>query len=208
MGTIQKIKLKKSSKWNGQPVAIVDMDDVLVKFRDGFSEWIQKKHNVKPNVLSKEYYFIEDLKSNEIDPESVFLEFISDNGFLSLEPIEDSIELMSLLRAEGYWIQILTARPGDNQVCVCDTFKWLQKNNIDFDAVSFSSNKLEWCKSSDYNATNSIVFAIDDSPKHAKRYALNGFTCHVPRKTYNTQVWDLENILTYQSLKELIEKIK
>ena len=78
MGTIQKIKLKKSSKWNGQPVAIVDMDDVLVKFRDGFSEWIQKKHNVKPNVLSKEYYFIEDLKSNEIDPESVFLEFISD----------------------------------------------------------------------------------------------------------------------------------
>jgi hypothetical protein len=204
----KKIILKKSSKWSGQPVAIVDMDDVLVKFRDGFSEWIQRKHNVKPNVLSKEYYFIEDLKSAEIDPESVFLEFISDSGFLNLDPVDCSKDLLLTLKEKGYWIQILTARPGDNQACVCDTFKWLRLNDMPYDMVSFSGNKLEWCEMSEYHETESIAFAIDDSPKHAKRYSSNSFMCYVPKKTYNTGVWKLENISTYDGLQELIEKIK
>mgnify|MGYP003663280806 CR=1 FL=1 len=204
----KKTSLISASKWKNQPVAIVDMDDVLVKFRAGFSSWIEQKHNVKPNILSKEYYFIEDLKSNNIDPEKVFLEFISDDGFLNLKPFDLSRKLLTSLKEKGYWVHILTARPGDNMDCVYDTFSWLAKNDMPFDNLSFSSDKLAWCKNSEYNATKSISFAIDDSPKHAERYSSSGFVCHVPKKTYNTQVWEYENIKTYDRIEDLLEKIK
>lgn len=204
---IKKSKLIRDNKWQNQPVAIVDMDDVIVKFRSGFSLWIEAKYNVKPNILSKEYYFIEELKSNKIDPEKVFLEFISDSGFLFLDPVEYSKNLLESLRKKGYWIHILTARPGDNMDCVYDTFSWLEMNGMPFDNLSFSSDKLSWCESSKYNLSKSIAFAIDDSPKHAGKYSLNGFKCHVPKKSYNTQIWDYENIETYDSLQNLIKKI-
>lgn len=204
----RKLKLISENKWSGQPVAIVDMDDVLVKFRLGFSSWLEAKHGIRPDILSKQYYFIEELKSNKIDPEKVFSEFILDNGFLSLDKVEFSKSLLYGLKDSGYWVHILTARPGNNNTCVYDTFSWLENNDMHFDNLSFSSSKLEWCQTSEYNLTNSISFAIDDSPKHASKYGLNGFTCHVPKKTYNTQVWDIENIETYDSLEELLKKIK
>ena len=205
---LEKMKTIHKNTWKLQPVAIVDMDDVLVEFRDGFSKWIEKKHGVKPDIFSKQYYFIEELKSNQIDPEKVFYEFIDDGGFLSLDQVKGSKKLMSTLRQKGYWIHILTARPGDNDTCVCDTLEWLEKNKFEFDNLSFSSDKLSWCQNSPYSKSGSISFAIDDSPKHASKYGLNGFVCHVPKKTYNTQVWNIRNIKTYDTLDNLITKIK
>ena len=50
------------NQWADQPVVIVDMDDVIVDFRKGFSKWLKAEHDIDADVESKEYYFIENEK--------------------------------------------------------------------------------------------------------------------------------------------------
>lgn len=195
-------KIEKSV-WAGQKVAIVDMDDVLCEFRGCFSKWLGENHNVIADVDSEEYYFIDALEKAGVNPEGIFADFISDNGFLLLDPVKGAANFMKSLRDRGYFVHILTARPGDNLRCFYNTFEWLSKNNIYFDRVDFASEKLRWCMQSEYWASGSIEFAVDDSPKHAAEYAKHGVEVFLPRKPYNKEVQDLENIETYNTLKEI-----
>ena len=63
--------------WQGQPVAIVDMDDVIVDFRVGFANWLKKTYGIHVDVNSKEYYFITALQKIDVNPEEVFSRFVS-----------------------------------------------------------------------------------------------------------------------------------
>ena len=65
------------TSWSGEPVVIVDMDDVMTDFRKDFAGWIEKTYNIKMDVDSPEYYFVEDLTKNNINPEEIFLDFVS-----------------------------------------------------------------------------------------------------------------------------------
>ena len=184
--------------WNGQPVVIVDMDDVIADFRSNFSSWVENKYNIEIDVESPEYYFINDLTRHDINPEGVFLEFVSQGGFRTLTIVPGANQFLQKLRDEGYWIQLLTARPSDNIRCFYDTYGWLKDNDIVFDRLSFSSEKFRWCANSEYYDSDSIKFAIDDSPKHATEYVKHGIKCYVPEKSYNTEVWEKEGIITYK----------
>ena len=185
--------------WSGQPVAIVDMDDVIVDFRKGFSSWLEEEHEVKVDIASNRYYFIDALKETGLNPEKVFISFVNSGGFGRLPVSEGAVEFLSSLKEKGYWIQILTARPDDNLQCLYDTFWWLTNNSIPFDDVAFSSEKFRWCAQSKYYDSDSIAFAIDDSPKHASEYAKHDITCYVPKKPYNTEVWSVSGIETYET---------
>ena len=167
------LKLSKTCEnttWKGENVAIVDMDDVLCEFRVGFSQWLKKVHNINADVNSREYYFIDALEKSGFNPEEIFLDFISDDGFLSLAPARGAQNFMSTLREKGYFIHILTARPSSNLRCYYNTFQWLDNHQIPFDKIDFSSEKLRWCMKSCYWTSSAIKFAIDDSPKHATEY--------------------------------------
>ena len=123
--------------WKGQPVAIVDMDDVLVEFRSGFANWLNVKKNIFPDVESKEYYFIDALAASGENPEGVFEEFIADNGFERiLNANQGAKEFLHKLKELGYWVHILTARPDDNLDCFYDTFQWLEEFGMYFDDIS------------------------------------------------------------------------
>ena len=110
------------------------------------------------------------------------------------------------MREKGYWIHILTARPEDNLQCMYDTYEWLESNGVPFDNIDFSSEKFRWCANSEYYDSGLIKFAIDDSPKHAREYSSHGIKCLVPEKTYNQDVWNIENISTYKSFSEILKK--
>jgi len=195
--------------WQGQPVAIVDMDDVLVEFRSGFAKWLNVKKDIWPDVESKEYYFIDALAKSGENPEGVFEEFIADHGFLDwLEPNPDAQCFLKELKAAGYWIHILTARPDDNLNCFYDTFAWLNRNNLYFDDISFSAEKFRWCAKSKYYDSGAIKFAIDDSPKHATEYATHGMHCYVPKMPYNEDQWGIAGITAYGSFEELLSFVK
>lgn len=189
--------------WQGEKVVIVDIDDVLCEFRYDFAQWLFETYGINADVESAEYYFINDLKSAGVNPEGVFEKFIEDGGFRKISEVTGAVELTQKLKDDGYYIHLLTARPGNNLRCVYDTYTWLESNGIKFDKLSFASEKLRWCMQSEYWIKNSIAFAIDDSPKHAAEYAKHGIKVFLPRKPYNKEVQLCENILPYTSLKEI-----
>ena len=191
--------------WQGKPVAIVDMDDVIVDFRVGFSKWLAKTYGIQADVNSKEYYFLTAVQKVNVNPELVFSRFVSEGGFARLKPNIGAITFMNELRKAGYWIQILTARPEDDLRCMYDTYQWLDKYVIAYDDIAFSSEKFRWCEKSKYYDSGSISFAIDDSPKHATEYAKHGIKCYVPYKNYNKHL-DHSNIYFYHSFYDILKK--
>lgn len=183
-------------KWEGQPVAIVDIDDVLANFRKGFSEWLHKNFDVKADVDSKEYYFITALSKINLNSEAVFKMFLDDEGFAKLSVDTHNLELLHQLKHKGYWIHLLTARPQEELQCLYDTYFWIWQQNIPCDAISFSPEKFRWCAKSKYYDEGAIKFAIDDAPKHAEDYAKHGIKCLVPLKSYNEDL-NHENIFHF-----------
>jgi len=185
-------------KWDGkQPVAIVDIDDVLANFRVGFSDWLREKFGVEADVDSKEYYFITALSKINLNSEAVFKMFLDDEGFAKLTVDTDNLGLLWQLKHRGYWIHLLTARPEEELQCLYDTYFWIHQQNIPCDAISFSPEKFRWCAKSKYYDEGAIKFAIDDAPKHAEDYAKHGIKCFVPKKSYNEHLED-KNIFLYK----------
>ena len=194
-------------KWERQPVAIVDIDDVLADFRQGFSDWLKDKFQVDADVDSKEYYFISALSKINLNSETVFKMFLDDEGFAKLSIDTDNLELLWQLKHQGYWIHLLTARPEEELQCLYDTYFWINQQNIPCDAISFSPEKFRWCAKSRYYDENAIKFAIDDAPKHAEDYAKHGIKCLVPKKAYNEHLND-ENIFHYKNYHQSIKILK
>jgi hypothetical protein len=197
----------KDNPWDGErPVAIIDIDDVLAEFRLGFSTWLNCTHNIYPDIESKEYYFITALAEADINPETIFEQFMAESGFLYLEPAEGAQEMISELKARGYWIQLLTARPREELRCLYDTFYWLRRHLFSADAIDFSAEKFRWCAKSKYYDKGKIAFAIDDSPKHAKEYVNHGIKCFVPKKSYNENL-EHKDITFYDGFNDFLSKI-
>ena len=121
--------------------------------------------------------FIDALKETGLNPERIFMTFVNSGGFASLPISEGAHDFLNGLKEKGYWIQILTARPEENLQCLYDTYWWLNQNDIPFDDVAFSSEKFRWCAQSKYYDSDSIAFAIDDSPKHASEYDSQRTSC-------------------------------
>ena len=197
---------KDQKTWDGQQkVAIVDIDDVLSEFRLHFALHLNKEYNLYPDVDSEEYYFITALSKLDMNPEEVFEKFTDQGGFRDIPVVSGAVEMLKDIRNRGYWIQLLTARPKENLKCFYDTYYWLDKNNIPYDALDFSNEKFRWCAKSRYYDTGSIKFAIDDSPKHVAEYAKHGIFCYMPKKNYNKEVRDMNKTSTYPHPKDLFQ---
>ena len=193
-------------RWEGQPVAIVDIDDVLANFRLGFSDWLYKKFGVRADVNSKQYYFITALSKINLNSEAVFKMFLDDEGFANLNVDTDNLEILHQLKHRGYWIHLLTARPEEELQCLYDTYFWIVQQNIPCDAISFSPEKFRWCAKSKYYDKGAIKFAIDDAPKHAEDYAKHGIKCLVPLKSYNEDL-SHENIYHFSNYRQAFNKL-
>jgi hypothetical protein len=185
-------------KWKDQPVAIVDIDDVLAEFRAGFASWLFNNFGVKVDLDTKEYYFISALSQINMNSETVFKMFLDHGGFESLHRNSDNVRLLHRLKKEGYWIHLLTARPEEELQCLYDTYYWIVEQEIPCDAISFSPEKFRWCAKSRYYDEGAIKFAIDDAPKHAEDYATHGIKCLVPKKSYNDHLKN-ENIFLFDN---------
>jgi hypothetical protein len=194
-----------TKKWTGQPVAIVDIDDVLAEFRQPFADFLKEKYGVAADVESPQYFFVEEIlnSSKNLNPEKVFESFVNERKFRFLPLIEGAQEFLEDLRAKGYWIQLLTARPKKNLKIFYDTYSWLSSTGLPFDKVDFSPEKLRWCMNSEYYNSGAISFAVDDSPKHALEYAKHGICVKVPTKSYNNSI-NHENIQFYSKIGESI----
>jgi 5'(3')-deoxyribonucleotidase len=199
-------RIGKTQWWPTDPVAIIDMDDVLADFRQDFSNWLYENYKIHADVESPEYYFIDALKDSGHNPERIFETFVKESGFSKLNPVKGAKEFLQELKNKGYWIHLLTARPEDNLTCLYNTYSWLKKYGIPFDDISFATEKFRWCAKSKYYDSGKIAFAIDDSPKHAQDYAVHGIKCWVPRKSYNRNIVHTD-IRFYDSFKDFLSKL-
>jgi len=190
---------KESVEWDGRPVLIVDMDDVLTNFRHDCTAWAHEAHPGVVNDNDTSYYSI---------PEALYREFIDLRLMKTLSPIQDFVDAINQLHEDGIWIHILTARPASNLILKYDTYAWLYSSGIKFDRVSFSSEKYLWLAQTEYFKQGKVLAAIDDSPKHAREYAQHDVICLVPLNTHNADVEESENLLLCEDAEHFVCRIR
>ena len=199
------VQLKLNSTFSepleGQKVIVVDVDDVLCKFRAHFNSWLNFTYNIYIDPDSTSYYSSKEVKDHGYSPEGVFERFISENELLNIPSVETMVNFLRLAREDGYYIQLLTSRPEHNLKCKYQTFLWLQRNNIPFDNIGFAAEKYIWVSKKDFYIKGNLVAAIDDSPKHAMEYATHDVNVLVPKTAYNKDMthknishFNLENL--------------
>lgn len=180
-------------KWDGRPVVLFDMDDVLAGFRDKFCDFASRKYGFFVDPHSPEYYNTTVFKAHGVSDSDAFRDFIDARGFSTLDVIRPYRDLMQSLKEVGYWVHIVTARPEHSRFCYHDTYSWLYRNEIPADAITFTPEKYAWLVGQPYLSSRGL-FAIDDSPKHAAEYAKHGVRVLVPSKTYNKEISGLKNV--------------
>ena len=200
--------VKNAQKWQGQPVILVDADDVIVEFRKGYSEYLNAMEGIDVDVNSKEYYFTNGIPKDLYNPEQLFQDFIDQRRLRDLEPITPTIQAINDLYDQGYWIQILTARPDWNKTCQYDTYTWLENSGLKFHKIDFSPEKMIWAANSEYYDSESIVCAVDDSSKHTMEYAKHGIKVASPVTPYNGELRGVENVMMFETKQELTDIIK
>ncbi len=192
--------------WSGQPVVLVDLDDVLAEFRKGYGAYLINQHQIDVNFESEEYYWTKELKARSLNPSELFDRFVSQNGFRDLKIDCQTRDVINSLHAAGFWIHLLTARPEDNLVCRYNTYQWLSRSSLKFHKVSFSPEKFIWASRTEYYDQNKIVAAIDDSEKHCAEFAKHGIKVLCPAKTYNKSILQdtTGNVEVYTDPKQIL----
>ena len=180
----KKVKYKSLNK----PVVIIDIDDVLLSFRFTFNEWIRSNYNIYIDDNSNQYYSSIAVKEIGLSPETVFEDFIKEDGLLTIPAFKNAAEMTSMLSDLGYEIQLLTSRPEKNLKCKYQTLQSLLNNNITFDKLNFSFEKYIWLAKQKFYLDGRFKFAIDDSPKHVSEYANHDVPVVMPVFEYNKSV--------------------
>jgi hypothetical protein len=191
--------------WDGRPVAILDVDDVLADFRRSFFDWLADSRGVSISHDCPEYYAASAAAELGQNTEQLFKDFISERQLRVIPPTPDAVAFTRVLRERGYWIQLLTARPADNPLCLFDTARWLQISGIEFDDVAFSGEKFRWIAQSQF--PNHIAFCVDDSPKHAAEFASHGLKTFSPSQPYNQALLKQESVFMVENLLQIIDNI-
>jgi dimeric dUTPase (all-alpha-NTP-PPase superfamily) len=183
--------------WNGQSVILFDLDDVLNEFRETFTGWLEIERNVEIDYDSTEYYSTKEVKAAGFLPEEVFQDFILERGLRTITPNTRMIEVANRLHDEGYWIQLITARPSGNLTCMYDTYFWLKNSGLKFHNLDFSPEKFRWLVQKDFYDADAVVCAIDDSAKHSSEYAKHGVRVISPIKSYNKELKNVSGVTLY-----------
>lgn len=198
---LKKIQNKKQHV-KDQPVIIFDIDDIICDFREYFNSWLLKTYNIEIDKNSTSYYSSKEVRDHGQSPEGVFELFMSSNELLNIPSIYEAIDTINDLSSKGYYIQLLTSRPGNNLKCKYQTYMWLDNMGIIFDDLAFSSEKYIWVSKQKYYVSGNVKLAIDDSPKHAMEYATHDIKVLLPDLPYNKQARH-ENISVFQKGKML-----
>lgn len=192
-------------RWDGRPVAILDVDDVLADFRRSFFNWLADTRGVAISHDCPEYYAASAAAELGQNTEQLFRDFIAERQLRVIPTTPNAVDFTKALREKGYWIQLLTARPADNPLCLFDTARWLTNSGIEFDDVAFSGEKFRWIAQSQF--PNQVAFCVDDSPKHAAEFASHGLKTFSPTQPYNRALFKQEGVFMVENLLQIVDNI-
>jgi hypothetical protein len=188
--------------YDGRPVVLCDMDDVLTEFREGYYKWVNRTYGLATDPNTTQYYMVDEFREIGVNPEDAFRRFISEGGMLDLEPVPGSAMMIHRLAEAGFWVHIVTARPEEDPACKYSTYMWLSELGVSCHKLSFTPEKYRWLVQSGYG--DRVVCAIDDSSKHVAEYLKHGIPVVCPRKSYNSDLGDHPNLSWYSDSHEVL----
>ena len=181
-----------SQPWEGQPVLVFDIDDVIAHFRSNFIDWLRSERGIIVDENSTEYYTTTEVKNSGLNPEEVFDDFLSERMLRNLTADKGVVDVINYFYDKGCWIQLLP-----------DTYRWLSRSGLKFHRIDFSAEKYRWLTKSEYFDSGQIVCAIDDSAKHSAEYAKHGVVTFSPVTSYNTELEDVDGVKMYHGPSQL-----
>jgi len=172
------------------PSAIIDIDNVLADYTTGFLDWCSKEYPqmkvlIQSFMLTHKgaempYFMATDFHLDEGVWQEVKHRFRTSGGKLNLPVIEGAKEFLHALKERDMKIILLTSRPIDRYPNIyTDTLEWLQKNELPYDFVWWSTEKHEAILMK--GIRHSVRFAVDDNFEYAIKMA------HCSIRTYLMQ---------------------
>jgi uncharacterized HAD superfamily protein len=124
----------------------------------------------------------------------------------TLKPDKNATEFTKRLKEMGYTIIVITARPmSEYPMLFKQTMRWLDKNNILFDAL-FASDKRKYAKI--ITEFPHIRFAVDDSSFECNLLSKWGYKSFIKNNEYNAKTEIETNVTRIYSLFDVFEYIK
>lgn len=180
---------------------LLDMDGVLADLEKGFLRRWQKKHPEKIFIPLEERntHFMVDQYPNEYKP--LINEILAEEGFfLSLEPIEGSIQSVNELKAMDIEIFICTVPLTNYKNCVTEKYEWVEKY------LGF-----EWTKKIILTTDKTLIkgdYLIDDQPlitgieKPSWEHIIYDLPKNRNERTKTRLTWqNWKNVIPFQILK-------
>jgi len=179
----------------------VDFDDVICAWFEGFVAFVSKKmrRNFEVNNIEELIDKLGEKKYKELKHE-----FRITGKKLTLKPIENASLVLKKLKALGYDIIILSARPYRQYPRLfADSIQWLKKHDMKYDAIFFDDHKEEKIIA-DFPH---MKFFVEDNIRNANLIASKGYKVFLLNKCYNVTEYTHKNVIRIDNLKNILDNI-
>lgn len=158
-------------------IIIFDIDGVINNYPDCYLDWVAHELGVR-------YESMDDIKEKlDIKTYEEIKEKYRLSGVKAFQPINEKILfIMNKLIEVGEKIILYTTRPVSRYKRIySDTLKWLQKNNIPFNAIYWT----DFHKEDFYKLGLKIKFIVEDDIVNAKLFSNEGYKVYLLNKDHN-----------------------
>jgi hypothetical protein len=192
------------------PCAIVDIDNVLCDYVDGFLDWIDETYSeLSENVACVDrtsYLTCHSLQIDDQRWQEIKHHFRTSGAKSRLPLINGAQAFMESLKRLGLTIVVLTSRPIDQYPNMyADTLEWLSWHDLPYDHVWWSPDKKE--KVLEHGIRHLVKFAVDDELRFCERLADLGIQTYWFNKNGNpicqTPGWTRDRITFVKSLRDI-----
>jgi len=176
----------------------IDIDDVTAEFMSEFLKHFNKKYgtdHVKEEL--KQFNCLEQLNITRDEFDQIWFNMMINHEFYYLKPVVGARVAIDKISEENQII-FLT-----NRMMACDTVKWLELNQIQYDYVFCVKNKNYVIK------YVPLDVYIDDRPKYIKEVSEGGVKCIVFDQPWNRDIQETHMIKrahNWTQIKKLIEE--
>lgn len=185
----ERLRLKSQTK-----LICVDLDDVVCDLRAWHEEESRLRGGAERN--GRTLQMIEAWKAD----------WHASGRFRRMPVIEGAPEALRRLKAEGYRIVFITARPQWQYKRIhADTLEWLQEHSVPHDLILFNKDKLEAIH--EHLAPAWPVAFIEDHERNARHLSAAGVRVLLFDQPHNRHLPDGENIHRVKSWEEILESL-
>jgi uncharacterized HAD superfamily protein len=166
----QRFKQEQMLHDTDRPIAIIDIDGVLADYPASFVQYVNRQRGVRADYDGTYDNLVAGMSRIDVVR---WKNRYREEGFEGehVMPTVDAREFMGQMRALGYFLCVVTARPyATYKRMFADTLQWFTKHDIPFDAIIFHEDKQTFVLSL-IDRHKQVKFAVEDHPGQARSIA-------------------------------------